>query len=81
MRNTTPDLEYINTGMFTRFVANTPAGIEAYNVMAESQGGVAAVLVTQAAAVLAQLRKAGYTVHKAKPCTDTIDSILAELEA
>jgi len=81
--NNTPDLEYINTGLFTRFVPNTPAGIAAWNVMAESQGGTAAVLVTQAPAVLAQLRKAGYSVRKApKPAKITaseFDQLLTEL--
>lgn len=68
------DLEYINTGLFTRFVPNTPAGEDAWRVM---DGG--AVLSIHAANVIAQLRKAGYGVAKAKKPAQTIDEILAEL--
>lgn len=76
----TIDLEYRNDGLFTRFVPNTPAGEDAWRVMAE-ETGVAAVLNIHAAAVLAQLRRAGYSVAKAKKSTQSIDDILAELGA
>jgi hypothetical protein len=73
------DLEYTNDGMFTRFIPNTPAGENAWREMAKDDG-VAAVLNNHAKAVISQLRKAGYTVAKAKPVKQSIESILAELE-
>jgi hypothetical protein len=74
------DLTYTQDKMFTRFYAESQAGIEAYNTMARQLGGVAAVLNSQASNVLYQLRKAGYKVSKAKPTNMTIDEILKELE-
>lgn len=77
----TPDLTYSQDGMFTRFYPETEAGREAWNTMAENDG-VAAVLNHHAKSVLRQLRKAGYSVAKAKPVTEAdMDAILAELEA
>jgi hypothetical protein len=77
------DLEYINTGLFTRFMPNTPAGEDAWREMAK-EDGVAAVLTIHAPSVIAQLKKAGYTVRKAKkacaPSAQEIDELLAELE-
>jgi ABC-type sugar transport system substrate-binding protein len=75
------DLEYITTGMFTRFVANTPAGVVAYNEMANTMGGNAAVLNIHAKNVIGQLRAAGYSVGEAKKPTESIDDILAQLNA
>lgn len=72
------DLEYINIGMFTRFVPNTPAGENAWRVMAEYDG-CGAVLTIHLQNVLRQIRKAGLTVSKAKPVTSNITTILAEL--
>lgn len=74
------DLEYINTGMFTRFMPNTAAGETAWREMAKEEGS-AAVLSIHAASVIKQLRKAGYTVTKAKPSPESIDDILAQLNA
>lgn len=74
------DLEYITTGLFTRFMPNTPAGEAAWAEMAKDDG-CAAVLTTHAKAVIAQLRKAGYSVAKAKKPTQSIEQILAELGA
>lgn len=71
----TKDLEYINTGMFTRFVPNTPAGEDAWRVI---DGCVLSIYLDN---VLRQLRKAGLSVGKAKPCKTSVDDILAELEA
>lgn len=34
----TPDLEYIKTGLFTRFMPNTSAGEDAWRVMHEANG-------------------------------------------
>ena len=73
------DLEYINTGFFTRFMPNTPAGEDAWRVMAK-EDGVAAVLTAHAKSVIAQLRRAGYSVAKAKPVKESLDNILKELE-
>jgi hypothetical protein len=75
-----PDMEYINTGIFTRFVPNTKAGEEAWKVM-HADNGNDVVLAIHAKSVIGQLRKAGYTVEKAKKPTQTIDDILKELEA
>ena len=74
------DIEYVNTGLFTRFMPNTPAGEDAWRVMAKDDG-VAAVLAIHAKSVIAQLRSAGYSVAKAKKPTQSIDDILAELGA
>lgn len=74
------DLEYQTSGMFTRFVSNTPAGEDAWRVMAES-GNCGAVLTIHLQSVLRQIRKAGLTVSKAKPPTSNIDDIFAELES
>ena len=72
------DLEYISDNMFTRFMPNTPAGIEAWRVMAQESINVA-FLNCHADGVIKQLRKAGYSVAKAKPSKLSIDDILAEL--
>lgn len=72
------DLEYINTGLFTRFMPNTAAGEVAWCEMAK-ESGVAAVLSIHTKNVIAQLKAAGYSVAKAKKPIQTIDEILAEL--
>lgn len=74
------DLEYINTGLFTRFIPNTPAGENAWRVMHEANGET--VLSIHAANVIGQLRRAGYSVAKAKKApawTAADDQLLAEL--
>lgn len=73
------DLEYINDGLFTKFMPVTKAGEEAWREMAK-EDGVAAVYVCQANSVLAQLRTAGYSVRKAKVCKKSINKIMAELD-
>lgn len=75
------DLSYTTSGLFTRFMPNTPAGEEAWRVMAEETGN-AAVLSIHARNVIAQLRKAGYSVAKAKKApawTSADDELLSEL--
>lgn len=72
------DLEYTTSGLFTRFLPNTPAGEEVWRVMA-AETGSAAVLSIHAKNVINQLRKAGYTAVKAKKPTQSIDEILSEL--
>jgi hypothetical protein len=74
------DLEYQNDGMFVRFYPNTEAGETAWREMAKIDG-VAAVLSFEARRVIHELRKAGYTVSKAKKVTQSIEDILQELEA
>lgn len=78
------DLIYINAGLFTRFIPNTPAGEEAYRVMHEQQGD-ASILSIHVQNVIAQLRKAGYSVAKSKKAkkvtVQEIDELLAALEA
>lgn len=76
------DLTYINDKMFTRFIAQSDVGEYAWREMAEKMNGVAAVLNFEASRIIAQLRKAGYVVRKAKPVIVTnqeIDELLAEL--
>jgi len=76
----TYDLEYFSTGFSTRFVPVTDAGRDAWNTIADEHG-VAAVLNHHAPSVLRQLRRAGYSVGKAKPVTDDeLNDILDELE-
>ena len=76
------DLTYITAGMFTRFIPHTKAGEDAWRVMATQ--GQEAILSTHTGAVLAQLRKAGYSVKKAKKekapaWTSADDELLAQL--
>lgn len=72
------DLSYTTDSLFTRFIPNTPAGEDAWREMAK-QDGVAAVLNIHAKAVIAQIRKAGYSVAKAVKPKESIDEILAAL--
>ncbi len=72
------DLEYIITGMFTRFLPNTPAGEDAWRIMADEDGS-ATVLSIHSKRVIRDLRNAGYTVAKAKPCNMSVDIILSQL--
>lgn len=76
------DLTYITTGLFTRFVPNTKAGEEAYREMANHDA--TSILTMHLTSVLAQLRKAGYSVAKAKKApawTSEDDQLLEELGA
>jgi hypothetical protein len=82
----TVDLTYSCTdGLWTRFYPETPEGDAAYTVMARAdKDGVVAFLAHQVPGVLSQLRKAGLTVHKAKPSKSltaaALVAVLAELE-
>jgi len=77
------DLTYTTDDMFTRFYPETKAGEEAWRVIAEQTEGSGAVLTIHAKATIAQLRKAGYSVRKARPhkewTYDELETILAEL--
>lgn len=76
------DLTYRQTDdMFTSFFANTPAGIEAWNVMAKDNDGTGKVLTMHAKSVIQQLRAAGYTVRKENGAQDIDDDeLMAALE-
>lgn len=73
-----PDLIYVKDDLFTRFYPETEAGRLAWDTMLETTGSYA-VLNHHAPMVIAQLRRAGYRVHKAKRVTETTDELLAEL--
>lgn len=73
------DLDYVTTGMFTAFIPNTPAGVAVWNEMQAQEAGKTYTMHLKS--TLAQLRKAGYKVGKAKKCTMSIDDILNELAA
>lgn len=75
------DLTYLDKGLFTTFIPHTPAGEAAWLVMAEETGN-AAILSIHSKNVIAQLKKAGYSVAKAKKApawTSADDELLAEL--
>lgn len=70
--------------LFTTFLPNTPAGIEAWKVMNETGGAEGGkVLASHAEATIRQLRAAGYTVAKdpssAPMGPAEADALLAEL--
>ena len=75
------DLEYVTTGLFTRFIPHTKAGEDAWREMAAHDA--VSIFTMHKAAVLAQLRAAGYSVRRAPkraPVTALeIDNLLAEL--
>jgi hypothetical protein len=77
------DITYTQDKLFTTFYANTPSGVEAWNTMADAEGmnGVAKVFNGQLAGVIAQLKKAGYSVGKEPASKLSIDDILNELGA
>jgi hypothetical protein len=60
------DLLYLREGMFTAFVPQSKAGEDAWRELAKQTEGTGKVLTVHLPAVLAQLRKAGYTVKQAK---------------
>jgi hypothetical protein len=76
------DLTYTSDKMFTRFIPETTAGETVWRQMYE-QHGAAAVLNFEAARVIAEMRKAGYKVGKAKPVKLDMsdDELLAALGA
>ena len=66
MAKRTPDLEYDIKGFWTTFYPVTEAGHDAWMVIHEGTGGTDKILTMHLDSVLRQLRKAGYSVHKAK---------------
>jgi hydroxymethylpyrimidine/phosphomethylpyrimidine kinase len=74
------DLTYRKQGLFTAFIPETLAGEDAWRTIAEQTQGTGKVFTAQLPAVLAQLRKAGYTVQVAKKLTkEEIDKEMAFL--
>ena len=77
------DLVYIRQGLFTAFIPETKAGEEAFRQICAAQGDhTGKILTAHVESTLAQLRKAGYSVKKAKRVTlPTIDDdeLLKEL--
>ena len=62
-----PDLEYITSGLFTTFLPSSKAGEVAYNEMLSHPDTPNAKIYTiHLKNMLYQLKKAGYTVKKAK---------------
>tara|TARA_R100000781_G_scaffold113591_1_gene82401 strand:+ start:9037 stop:9273 length:237 start_codon:yes stop_codon:yes gene_type:complete len=73
------DLTYLTTGFFTTFFPESKEGEAAYKEMIE-QNESPKILTRDLKNVLHQLRKAGYSVKKAKKPTQSIDDILSELD-
>lgn len=73
-----PDLTYLTTGFFTTFYPESKQGETVYKEMIE-QSRSPKILTRDLKTVLYQIRKAGYTVKKAKKPTQTIEEILNEL--
>ena len=76
----TPDITYKDCGLFTAFYAETKEGESAQRELASVTDGTGKVLTIQAKQFIASLRKAGYTVAKAKKAEQNLDDIFAELE-
>lgn len=76
----TPDITYKDHGLFTAFYAETKEGENAWRELASVTDGTGKVLTIQAKQFIASLRKAGYTVSKAKEAEQSLDDIFAELE-
>ena len=72
------DLTYIESGLFTQFIAETKDGEGVWNQIALAMGGNAKVLTMHKKQVLAQIRKAGYSVKKASKSKLTLEQIIKE---
>lgn len=77
----TTDLEYRTTGLFTTFLPSSKAGEVAYNEMLSHPDTPNAKIYTiHLKNMLYQLKKAGYTVKKAKKISKKeSDKILTEI--
>ena len=69
------DLTYTQDKMFTRFIPETKEGEAVWREMYDKHGA-AAVFNFEAARVIAEMRKAGYKVGKAKPIKMSDDELL-----
>jgi len=58
------DLTYLKQWMFTAFFPESREGEDAWRAIADQTEGTGKVFTVQLPAVLAQLRKAGYTVKQ-----------------
>ena len=76
----TPDITYKDLGLFTAFYPETKEGESAWRELASVTDGTGKVLSIQAKQFVASLRKAGYSVAKAKKAETSLDDILIELE-
>lgn len=75
------DIEYIESGMFIIFFPNTPEGEQVWRQLAESTDGTGKVFAIHAKQVIKDIRKAGYTVRKAKPASKKdADKMLKEFD-
>jgi len=75
-----PDLEYIRNDLFTTLFPVSAEGRKVYNQIALNFKD--AFMVNQVAQdVMKQLRKAGYSVRKAKPVKMTNEELLEALES
>lgn len=76
------DLSYGKEGLFVRFYANTPAGVIAYNVIAQHNNGVGVIFSNHLTATLRQLRSSGLSVgaeKRAKVSDADMDKLLTGL--
>ena len=77
------DLTYIDQGMFTVFVPTTQEAEQAWRELATVTENTGKVPTIQAKQFIYQLKKAGYTVGKAKPVklsSADLDAMLNELD-
>lgn len=75
------DLTITRSGLFSRYLPNTPAGENVWRELAAQTDGTGKVLAIHEASITAQLRAAGYTVSARKPRGPkmTADELLAAL--
>ena len=73
------DLTYLKQGFFTVFFPQSKAGEVAWNELAAVTQGTGKIPTIQLPQFLANLRKAGYAVHKVKNRTE--EEADAELQA
>ena len=76
----TSDLSYLTTGIFTVILPNTKEGEHVWREIV-AQEGTHKIFTIHLKAVISQIRKAGYTIVKAKPMKMSDDELLAELMA
>ena len=75
------DLTYLPQGLFTTFFPETPAGEDAWRVIA-AEDGSGKVLTIHLVSTIRQIKRAGLTVAKARRVSaDEIDAIMNELNA
>ena len=74
------DFTFNDDGTFTQIIPETKAAQECWNTeIAPKTDGTGKVLSVHFPKVREQLREAGYTIRKAKPSTQSADSLLKEL--